>query len=415
MKKSTRFFFYLHHPLAECCARASDEMSCARCNAHAEPAYSIVHRTCGHSTHTDCLPLGEETNFKLCFNCDPATAALAAAAATTGGGSRRKVAEPHTKDAVEYWRVPGKRNENGSRSIISTVISPFRRTPAEQQPPTPFQLLKSKTPIGQIMSKHGYGLDHILRDGLDIEDFLVNGYDWDDLCQFEYISAMGPVRCLETLTRGLLLTANHLRDNKDRLPVAAIMKATEMPTSDWNKRLGLVFPENGPLHCFGDNNWNAMDCVAMGLTMDDLMDLGMFRVEQYQDLMKGLTRKERANAERDLRATPEHIAQLEAPPTPPEEEEVEEQEEEVRREAQEQQPRSEDEEEEEEEEEEEVEDRPPSPPPAKPAAKSAAKPVASKVRDAPRRQAAVSRSTKSVTEARMRERMRMDGFVGKKK
>jgi hypothetical protein len=221
------------------------------------------------------------------------------------------MSEPHTQDNIEYWRNPGARNEHGSRSLVAAVLSPFRSkpTPAVE---TPFELLKRHVPIAQIMAQHGYGLDHFLRDGLDIEDFLANGYDWNDLCRFEYIKSAGPFRCLETLHRGLALNANHLRDNPDRLPVAAIKAATEMPTSDWANRFGLTFPENGPLHCFGDSDWNAMHCVALGLTMDDLMDFGLYRIEQYQDLMKGLTRSERAKAERDLRVTKQHIEELQA-------------------------------------------------------------------------------------------------------
>jgi hypothetical protein len=379
--------------------KAPNDMSCSRCRAHAEPAFSIPHR-CGHSTHTDCFPLGEEPNFKQCFNCDPANVNRGGGGGASGALPRGRAPEPHTTDAVEYWRNPGARNVDGSRSIISTIISPLRRT-AEPAPPTPFQLLKRKTPIAQIMSKHGYGLDHMLRDGLDIDDFLVNGYTWDDLCQFEYIADMGPVRCLETLHRGLGLTANHLRDNPDRLPVAAFLAATQMRTSDWGKRLGLQFPENGPLHCFGDTNWDAMDCVAMGLTMDNLMDLGLYRIEQYQDLMKGLTRGERAAAERNLGTTPEHLASLEVPPPQGEDLEVEEVAEPPPREEKEEQERS-DVEEEEEEEKQLSEDEEPSPPPPQRRPKPAAV-------------AAAAKPQLSVTEARRRERMKIDGFVSKKK
>ena len=291
-------------------------MSCSLCNATAELAYSIQHRECGHYTHSDCFPPGQTPNFKLCANCDPATAPATAIGAAPGRG--RKVTEPHTHDGIEYWRNPGKRNESGagsSSSLLAGVKARVLGTPvgggasgSAKEPP--FQLLKRHVPVAQIMAQHGYGLDHILRDGLDIEDFLTGGYDWDDLCAFKYIADMGPIRCLETLTNGLGLTANHLRDNPDRLPVAAFMAATQMPTSDWQRRLGLRFDDNGPMHCYGDRNWNAMHCVALGLTMDDLMDFGLWRLEQYEDLLKNLTRSERVKAERDLRVTPAQVEEL---------------------------------------------------------------------------------------------------------
>ena len=373
-------------------------MSCSVCNATAELAYSIQHRGCKHYTHSDCFPPGQKPNFILCANCDGAPP----------DGRSRKVAEPHTHDNIEYWRNPGKRNENGSTSFVSGVFSRVKgavvATPTA--PETPFQLLKRHVPVAQIMSQHGYGLDHILRDGLDIEDFMANGYDWDDLCAFEYVAGMGPFRCLETLHNGLGLTANHLRDNPDRLPVDAILAATKMPTSDWNKRLGLTFEENGPLHCYGDNNWNAMHCVALGLTMDDLIDFGLWRIEQYEDLLKGLTRSERAKAERDLGVTAEHIATLrEAVPVAQEEVEDEEEEEEqeeqaaavkpVRRVAKTIAYKEEEEDDDEEDEEEEEEEKP---------VAASRKPAA--------RVAAPAAVQETVMEARLRERWKRDGYVG---
>lgn len=381
--------------------------SCAVCGGAADPAYSLQHRLCGHSTHADCLPRGEgaKPNFKFCNACDAEASGDANASVGTS--------EPHTNDGIEYWRNPGAPPVAASSAsgLLSAVFSPFKRAPVAagaaniKAKETPLELLKRRLPLRQIMQLHGYGLDHMLRLGVTMDDFLANGYKWSDLCEFEYISKDGPFRCLETLHRGLGLTANHLRDNPDRLPIAAIKAQTDMPTSDFAKRFGLEFAPNGPLQCNGDDNWNALHCVALGLTMEDLIDFGLYRIEQYRDLMRGLTSKERARAERELGVTAEHLESLqeaepleasepiqEEPPSPipspprakklPQRKpaRVVEIEEEV------------EDEEEEEEEEEEAEERSASPPRPKAAVAKAKKPVLS----------------------RAEERYKLHGYVGRK-
>lgn len=372
---------------------------CSVCFKDAEKAYSIDHRVCGHRTHADCMPVGESKNFKLCAQCDTNAASLTMPAATS---------EPHTKDGIEYWKFPGPRKELTSgtttgRSILSAIVSPFRSSSAatasnvKAAPDTPLELLRKQVPIPTIIAHHGYGLDHMLRDGIVMDDFLANGYSWPDLCHFEYISKLGQFRCLETLTRGLYLDANHLRDNPDRLPFAQIKAQTGMQTSALCSRLGLQFAANGPLHCKGDTEWNAEHCVQFGLTMEDLMDFGLNRPEHYVDLMKGLTRNEAAQAEKALGVTLEHLAEIGV--LPAEEQEVKEKpirkqyvlppqeiEEEVEPE----------DEEEEEEEEEEKEKEIPKPKPKSAAAK-------------PRQPAVVAAAAAS--RARAQERMRIHGYT----
>jgi hypothetical protein len=66
----------------------------------------------------------------------------------------------------------------------------------------------------------------------------------------------------------------------------------------------------GALQCAGDENWTARDCVRLGLRMDDLCDFGMVGVQQYEDLMVGLSKPDAVAAERELQVTAEHIGAL---------------------------------------------------------------------------------------------------------
>lgn len=394
--------------------------TCSVCFKEAEQAYSIDHRVCGHRTHADCMPAGQAKNFKLCAQCDTQRVAGVDAAAAAAAAV---VTEPHTKDGIEYWKYPGVRKElpssSISRSLLSALVSPFQRNasaaaaPAASNtgkaaPEMPLELLRKQIPIPTIIARHGYGLDHMLRDGIVIDDFLANGYSWPDLCQFEYISKMGQFRCLETLTRGLFLDANHLRDNPDRLPFAQIKAQTGMKTSALCSRLGLQFAVNGPLHCKGDTEWNAEHCVQFGLTMEDLMDFGLNRPEHYVDLMKGLTRSEAARAEKALGVTLNHLAEIGVLPA----EEAEEIEEKSVRSvyAVEAAAAAADEEEEEEDEEEEEE---PTPPPSHTNSKPVAA-IAATARPAQRQNVAATATT-ATAQTRAQERFRMHGYTPPRK
>jgi hypothetical protein len=66
----------------------------------------------------------------------------------------------------------------------------------------------------------------------------------------------------------------------------------------------------GSLQCHGDEKWNARDCVRLGLRMDDLSAFGLSLVQQYEDLLVGLTHADAVEAERNLQVTPEHITGL---------------------------------------------------------------------------------------------------------
>jgi len=273
--------------------------ACSVCKTIAEPSLSIRHRECGHMTHTDCL--GAKPNFKHCANypdCMSAPLPEVSARIETGG-------EPHLSDGIDYVNNPGQKKSTGlisaSFGLVKSALS--KKNDKKIKPkPSPEEVLRARVPINKIFSTHKYGLDHMLRDGITIDDFIVNGYTLDDLEKFEYLNGSKPRKCLNAFTNGLGLTANHLRDFPDELPIDKFKSLTKIAPEEFCTRLGLEFPEDAGLVCFGDDNWNAMDMVNFGLTMDTLIDdFGMYAVEQYADLLHGVPARLRSKVEKELK------------------------------------------------------------------------------------------------------------------
>lgn len=345
--------------------KTKNTVNCQVCGKVAEPAYSLTFTGCPHTAHGDCCE--DLETYSKCPVC-------------AGKVGAPTLLEPHTDDGIDYVMNPGTKQ---APSVISKVASyvPFigkKQPPPSAAPPTVEALLKKRIPIQTIISDHGLGLDHALKEGVMIDDYLVNGYSLGDLAHYEYIYKHGPRRALTALTTGLGLCANHLRDYPHLIPLKELQERTGLETSEMCTVLGLEFPDEASLHCFGDTRWNAKDCVSLGLKIDDLVDFGLKYTQQWADLMKGLSTKDIIKAEKQLDATEEQIAKLIDLDALQEEEDAR-----IRREAiiakqarlkQQQQPPSD--EEEEESEEEEYEDEAPAPAPKKAPAVARRAPVA---------------------------------------
>ena len=282
--------------------------NCSQCNLVAEESLSIRHRTCSHVTHVDCLT--EPINYKLCQNCVSGGDGAKGGGTIGGQAAPPSFTEPHTTDGHNYILYPGKKQApsvlKSLGSLLSTSKAPVENVKTSQNPEF---LLNNRVPIEQLMKQNKLGLDHLLKAGITIDDFLKNQYDWNDLCKFEYVQKGGK-RALQTLAIGLLMDANHVRDYGDQLPGKDICQHLKMEPAEFYRELGLEFQANGPLACAGDDNWTARDCVALGLSIDDLLELGLQYKEQYADLMVGLTPQQAAVAEKKLQVKLEHLQQL---------------------------------------------------------------------------------------------------------
>ncbi|MBX9635981.1 MAG: hypothetical protein K2Q45_00330 [Nitrosomonas sp.] len=282
--------------------------TCSQCALEAEAHLSIQHTKCHHYSHVDCL--SEPHNFELCPSCAsgdaPKTPMAAAAAAAVG--AQAVGGEPHTTDGRNYILYPGTKAGTSTLKIIGSWLSkqPEENVKTSQNP---IFLLNNKVPIETIMRQNKLGLDHFLKAGVTMDDFLKNNYSWNDLMKFEYLQKGGK-RAFQTLTIGLKANANHFRDYPDLFPPNEVQSHIGFKNADYCKSFGLEFDPHGPLMCNGDDRWSANDCLALGLNIDDLIDFGLVYIQQYEDLMTGLTPSEAQDAEKNLRTTVEHLKQL---------------------------------------------------------------------------------------------------------
>lgn len=282
---------------------------CSVCGKRAQPGFSVTHFMCKHTSHTEC----NRDNFdpRECPACLAAKAIGAKVGdVVTFGGS---TVEPRLLDGRDYVEEPG---DPIAPSLIvrglSTIASRITKSnvPVDPNFKSTRDVLNHRIPIKTIWAKHNYGLDHMLRDGILIDDFIRNRYKLSDLEQFHDISQEGPRRALRAFANGLALNASHLKDHPDLLPFDHFKRLTNIETHQMGELLGLHFPEDGSLQCDGDTNWTAVDCLNLGLCFDDLKELGLQWREQYQDLMKGVPTSKIAQVEKDLGTTPEKLRQL---------------------------------------------------------------------------------------------------------
>jgi len=218
--------------------------------------------------------------------------------------------EPHTTDGVDYVMRPGKWE---APSVIGALVSFVRKQPPK--PPTVHELLMQRTPLPEIGIRHGMGLDHLLRDGVTMDELLRNGYQWKDLKIYSDVSQKGQARALQTLGSnvqgiGFRTQAVHFRDYPHALPWEEVSKDTGLEPHHLGTAMGLAFRPAGPLQCTNENPWSAAECVAFGLTIDDLFDMGLDYIHQYEELMAPVPSSKRGAVEKQLGTTKEHIARL---------------------------------------------------------------------------------------------------------
>lgn len=311
----------------------AEKLLCSFCQEPADLNLSLEHRQCGGRTHTECLPAGQKPNYKLCAACTGEYVPLASvasmdAAPPSGAAAGR---EPFPADGVDYVLHPGAWTPP-AKSTLSSIAGIFSRAPAG--PPEnvrdsqdPHFLIRNRVPVRDMLRYNKLGLQHLLKAGVTMSELLANDYTWNDLLLYEDIGRKGPTRCKQALAKGLKANANHFRDYPDALPFAKVSAHAQLRPFDLCSEFGLSFPviqdeitgqvKYGSLACHDDEHWNARDCVRLGLKMDDLTSFGLLLVQQYEDLMLGLTQADAVAAERDLQVTPEHItglADINAPP-----------------------------------------------------------------------------------------------------
>jgi hypothetical protein len=243
---------------------------------------------------------------KLCAGCDGVVAPIGRKAAS------ESISEPHTTDGINYILNPGvKRGASKLKAVASYIPGLSSRVVEDvKTSQDPEFLLANHVPLPTIMKVNKLGLDHFLKAGIQMEDFLKNGYTWKDLQVFEAISRKGAKTSLQAITVGLHATANLFRDYPDAFPFDEIKAQTKLQNSDLCELFGLTFPDNAPLECYGDQQWNALHCVNLGLTMDDLTDFGLTSKQQYEELYSTVPKKMVSSCQKKLQVEPSHLGAL---------------------------------------------------------------------------------------------------------
>lgn len=253
-----------------------DKTLCVVCNDYVNAGKGL--RTdCGHWTHSECWrSIGKQKDFDNCPRC-------------LGYVDDTTLDEPVTDDGVDYVMNPPTKNTlsmlRGAASQVLTVLSRKKRTDTAN----PFFLLSQgpyQMPIKSIIREHHIGLQHMIKAGVTIDDFLNNGYSIDDMLAFKDIGERGSQRAHQALW-ALQMTADHMRDYGDSLlSVNTLKEKLGVTPSIICTVFGLEFPPGGhPLRSPFSEDWTARDVVTLGLTMDDLLNhAGMEYQEQYFDL-----------------------------------------------------------------------------------------------------------------------------------
>ena len=252
---------------------------CSVCRGEVNPGASIRHE-CQHWSHTKCLTdlCGDNIDFDSCPAC-------------TGSVTRK---EPVPDDGIDYVV------DYRPKSAISGL---FKRGV-----PQCVQLLNQKVPIENVIFEHDFGLQHLIRDGVVIDDFLNNGYTIDDLLKFEDIRGdNGQERAQQALLT-LGLSSDHILMHSDHaLPPQKLKETVGIGPKEICQFYGLYF--DGPtLDSSHHKGWSADDVIQLGFSMDDLIQhAGMQDMEQYISLGPS------PENEHTLGVTTEHIAFLERP------------------------------------------------------------------------------------------------------
>ena len=225
-------------------------MICSICSLEAPVGIHSLQLKCGHRIHTKCW------DKKGVKECKPDCQGIQADV----------FQEPTHYNGHDYVADPR------APSLMTKMRQMARGSNA-------MQLLSEHIGLKTLIRQHQFGLQRLLAEGFDMDDFCTNGYTWDELQEFRDIRE----RPKDTLF-ALGCTVEHFRDYAHLLPVGKM----EITGREMVERFGFAFEENGgpPGVVGGKNNqeWTAKDLVDLGFKYADLIGADMQYLEQYAAL-----------------------------------------------------------------------------------------------------------------------------------
>lgn len=267
--------------------------SCVICKKHADAGKSL-RTTCGHWTHTECLrELNKPKDFDKCAQC------------------LGYIKELDTGDGIDYVMNPPTIEKVGIlRSAAAKALSLLSSRNDLPEGVHPLALLSQgpyQMPITSIIKDHGVGLQHMIKNGVTIDDFVANGYSLDDLRAFKDFSGeRGQQRAQHALC-ALKMTADHLKEYGDSLlPIEDLRNDFGITPQVICSMYELECPEGGyVLASPASEDWTAKDVLALGFTMDDLLEHAKMEYQEQYFALEPTQQQERA-----LKVRSEHADRL---------------------------------------------------------------------------------------------------------
>ena len=234
---------------------------CPLCNTQVNANLHGMRLDCGHWVHTKCLDK-KNPNFEQCKdNCE--------GVAAINNKERTELSEENSYNGHDYVADPKD----------PTTLTAIRQRFMGSEPAHLLAFGPQKCPIEWLIKDKDYGLQRLLAEGIDIEDFLSNGYSWDDLKKFKDVQ-LRPKDALYAMH----MNAEHLRDYAHLLPI----KDMQITGREIVELYGFYFPEDSDAAQVtnGKNlkRWTAADLVQLGMKVHDLFGADMKWFEQYEHL-----------------------------------------------------------------------------------------------------------------------------------
>jgi hypothetical protein len=248
------------------------DRTCPSCYKTVEAGLHGMKLECNHWVHTKCLDK-KEPNFEKCSACLSSTS---------------------SSPSQELDAIDGRDYISNPVSSASWVYKAFVKEP--------FTWLREHKKLEWIMNEKKYGLQKLLQAGVCIEDFLQNGYTWENLKIYKGFQDR-PVQTLKALK----CNAEHFREH----PLPFKLTGRQLVED-----FGLYFPKGGkPMQCNGGKNqkpWIAKELVDLGFEIKDLYGADMQYIEQYAALQPTDEDEVKLKVEdKDIDALPSIVKQVE--------------------------------------------------------------------------------------------------------
>jgi hypothetical protein len=248
---------------------------CVVCRTHVDAGKGI--RTdCGHWTHSECWRnLGIAKSYDECPQCLGHVDASAVVLPEH---------EPTTDDGVDYvMNPPTKTSLSLLRGAASQMMSVLMRN-KKVDTANPFSLISQgpyQIPVDCIIRDHNIGLQHMIKAGVTMDDFLTNGYALKDLMLFKDIGGDRGEKRAQQALYALKMTADHLRTyGKSLLPVSTLREKLGVTPAVICSMYGLGCPAGGyVLSSPASDDWSARDVLGKFMrALRSLRDEGAPRI-----------------------------------------------------------------------------------------------------------------------------------------